>query len=316
MISARSDVWRTGKLARLVVLPLAIFAAAFVLIGARPGGPSRITLEMGNVFAQEIVDFLKMDVHTITLAEPESEWGMLAAGLKEYQLQIDMTVEMLPFGGGKFGLVQATLGGAEMEMEFRGRRFGSLSTEPCQLGGGGKRRTLLTGMLQVSPWEAEAFREIADEVQRASDDRAKPAPPPLEMSRGAKWMACCELELRRKRDAQLASKPTAGRRRGTPLISNVYTGPQNSPPFQALLSSPTAQVVHGDEFSVELWSVLSIQLRGDENGCPLGDAYCSTVGSFTIPLGALSLSPHRLPSCKVTTTVGLFNMPDGAPPHP
>eukprot|EP00962_Isochrysis_galbana_P014080 scaffold4012_cov109-Isochrysis_galbana.AAC.8 len=163
--AARYDVLRTGKQARLMLLPLAVFAAVFTFIGARPSG---ITLEVGTMFAQEVVDMLEMNVHTITLMEPESEWGLLAAGLKEYKLLIDVTVDMLPFGGGKFGLVLATLGGAEMEMEFRGKRFGSLSTEPCQLGGGGKLRTQLTGTLQVSPWEEEAFREIANEVRRCT----------------------------------------------------------------------------------------------------------------------------------------------------
>ena len=45
------------------------------------------------------------------------------------------------------------------------------------------------------------------------------------------------------------------------------------------------EVIYGDDLSVELWSMLSIELRGEENGCPFGAAYCSTTGSFTIPNG-------------------------------
>ena len=98
--------------------------------------------------------------------EPESEWGTLAAGLTEYRLEIDLTARILPIFGGRLGLIHMTLGGAEMEMNYKGKRFGSFASDPCQLGGGGKLRTTLTGLLQVSPWEKEAFKEVAYQVRR------------------------------------------------------------------------------------------------------------------------------------------------------
>eukprot|EP00967_Tisochrysis_lutea_P049917 scaffold61285_cov30-Tisochrysis_lutea.AAC.6 len=157
--------------------------------------------------------------------EPESEWGTLAAGLTEYRLEIDLTARILPIFGGRLGLIHMTLGGAEMEMNYKGKRFGSFASDPCQLGGGGKLRTTLTGLLQVSPCAA---------------------PPPLSLTASA-----------------------------SPRLASA-----------TLLRPGPAQAVHGDEFSIELWSVINIQLRGEENGCLLGDGYCSTTGSFTIPGGA------------------------------
>jgi len=111
MISSKpTEPSKTGRLTRYLLAPLALFAAGALYVGVGPATPSAISLEIGSVFVQEIVDFLGMEIHTITLLEPDSEWGTLAAGLAEFKLEVDMTMKVLPFGGGKFGLMKATLG--------------------------------------------------------------------------------------------------------------------------------------------------------------------------------------------------------------
>ena len=42
-------------------------------------------------------------------------------------------------------------------------------------------------------------------------------------------------------------------------------------------------VVHEDEFTVELYSTLAVELRGSDNGCLLRSEMCKTVGSARIP---------------------------------
>jgi len=64
--------------------------------------------------------------------------------------------ELLFFGA------QATLGSAEINLFFRGERFGTLSSRPCPLGGGGKIRTQMAGQLVVD--DVAVFKKIARAV--------------------------------------------------------------------------------------------------------------------------------------------------------
>ena len=64
--------------------------------------------------------------------------------------------ELLFFGA------QATLGSAEINLFFRGERFGTLSSRPCPLGGGGKIKTQMAGQLVVD--DVAVFKKIARAV--------------------------------------------------------------------------------------------------------------------------------------------------------
>jgi hypothetical protein len=77
----KSKAPRRGRAARLALLPLAVFAVAFAYVGL-PRSADNISLDIGTIFAQEIVDHLKMEVHSITLTQPESEWATIVSGAR------------------------------------------------------------------------------------------------------------------------------------------------------------------------------------------------------------------------------------------
>jgi len=136
-------------------------------------------------------------VDQIELRKPDSQWSHFAIGLLTFDLKMDLHMELLFFGA------QATLASADIVLEFRGRKFGVLSTLPCPLGGGGKIKTQMAGRLVVD--DVAVFREVA---------RA---------------------------------------------------------------------VVHEASFTVELYAVVAVELRGSDHGCMLSAEMCKTVGTARIP---------------------------------
>jgi hypothetical protein len=178
------------------MLALLVGAGLFFSRPAEPP-PSDIKLAIGKPFVQGIISLFDMKVDNILLQKPESQWSHFAVGMLAFDLLIDIHMELLFFGA------QATLASAEIDLLFRGERFGTLSTRPCPLGGGGKIKTQMAGQLVVD--QLDVFQKIA---------RA---------------------------------------------------------------------VVHEDEFTVELFSVVTVELRGTDNGCILRKDMCKTIGSARIP---------------------------------
>jgi hypothetical protein len=178
------------------MLALLVGAGLFFSRPAEPP-PSDIKLAIGKPFVQGIISLFDMKVDNILLQKPESQWSHFAVGMLAFDLLIDIHMELLFFGA------QATLASAEIDLLFRGQRFGTLSTRPCPLGGGGKIKTQMAGQLVVD--QLDVFQKIA---------RA---------------------------------------------------------------------VVHEDEFTVELFSVVTVELRGTDNGCILRKDMCKTIGSARIP---------------------------------
>mmetsp|Transcript_12187 Transcript_12187/g.40755 ORF Transcript_12187/g.40755 Transcript_12187/m.40755 type:complete len:359 (+) Transcript_12187:43-1119(+) len=199
---------RASRARALRIAPMLALLVGAGLFFSRPAEPppSDIKLAIGKPFVQGIISLFDMKVDNILLQKPESQWSHFAVGMLAFDLLVDIHMELLFFGA------QATLASAEMDLSFRGERFGTLSTRPCPLGGGGKIKTQMAGQLVVD--DLDAFQKIS---------RA---------------------------------------------------------------------VVHEDEFTVELSSVVTVELRGTDNGCILRKDMCKTVGSARIPGAAATLTSH------------------------
>ena len=197
------------RVCRRTAVAVLLVAAVLVATGTGLGGdfPGAITLNAGiaTSFVIEIVNHLGLEVHSVRLRRPDSMWATTIADITEFQLEISATLDVLPFGGGKFGLIKATLGSAIMHLDFEGENLGTFQSQPLQLGGGGKIDSILEGKLHVAPDQKEAFQKIA-------------------------WAT-----------------------------------------------------VHRDTITLEIWSEVTVELRGVENGCLLGKVFCSSAGTFTIP---------------------------------
>jgi len=192
----RSRASRALRLAPVLALLAGAGSLAFLHSGAAAPAAD-IKLAIGKPFVQGIVSLFDMKVDKITLQKPESQWAHFAVGLLAFDLKMDLHMELLFFGA------QAQLASAEINLLFRGERFGTLFTLPCPLGGGGKIKTQMAGRLVVD--DVRVFRKVAKAV------------------------------------------------------------------------------VHEDEFTVELYSTLAVELRGSDNGCLLKSEMCKTVGSARIP---------------------------------
>ena len=144
------------RLAPVLALLAGAGAFAYYGTGATAPSPSDIKLAIGKPFVQGIIALFELKVDQITLQKPESQWSHFALDLIAFDLKMDIHMELLFFGA------QATLASAEIDLMFRGERFGTLSTLPCPLGGGGKIKTQMAGRLVVD--DVAVFQKIARAV--------------------------------------------------------------------------------------------------------------------------------------------------------